>query len=177
MDYKLSVQLRNCTAARAHLYGAQALILDKQVEEEFLPKAGELVSVAAFPDDGFPTTSRMFYELVKRGIADRHWMLMGLRIYIRDQGLPESLLERQQNALPLAQKAREARLRYYRELESVDLLGGYSSPFTTLDPEYVEPLLSYPGHLPSLEIADSSHLSDEEFAALTPQGYHATGDQ
>jgi hypothetical protein len=27
-----------------------------------------------------------------------------------------------------------------------------------------------------LSIADSSHLSDEEFAALTPQGYHATGD-
>jgi hypothetical protein len=26
-------------------------------------------------------------------------------------------------------------------------------------------------------IADSSHLSDEEFAALTPQGYHATGEQ
>lgn len=25
-------------------------------------------------------------------------------------------------------------------------------------------------------IADSSHLSDEEFAALMPQGYHATGN-
>jgi hypothetical protein len=25
-------------------------------------------------------------------------------------------------------------------------------------------------------IADSSHLSDEEFAALMPQGYHAAGD-
>ena len=27
-----------------------------------------------------------------------------------------------------------------------------------------------------LEIADSSHLSDEAFAALMPQGLHATGD-
>ena len=177
MNYQLSVQLRNCTAARAHLYGAKALILDKQVSEAFLPKAGELVSVTVLPDDGFPTTSRMFYELVKLGIADRHWMFMGLKIYIRDRGLPESLLERQQNALPLAQEALEARLRYYRELESVDLLGGHSSPFTMLAPDYVPPVLSYPGHLPRLEIADTSHLSDEEFAALAPQGYHATGGE
>lgn len=149
MDYQLSVQLRNCTAARAHLYGAEALILDKQVKDQFLPMEGEEV-FATVPDNCIATSSRMFYELVKYGIPDRHWMFMGLRVHVQDRGLPESLLKRQLSALPLAQKAREARLRYYREQESVDLLGGHSSAFTRLDPEYVEPLLSCPGHLPSL---------------------------
>jgi len=143
MDYQLSVQLRNCTAARAHLHGAEALILDKQVKDQFLPKEGEEI-FATVPDDCIVTSSRMFYELVKYGIPDRHWMFMGLRVHVQDRGLPESLLKRQLSALPLAQKAREARLRYYREQESVDLLGGHSSAFTRLDPEYVEPLLGYP---------------------------------
>lgn len=176
MDYQLSVQLRNCTTARAHLYGAEALILDRQVKEQFLPGEDEEV-FATVPDNCIVTSSRMFYEFVKYGIPDRHWMFMGLRVHVQDRGLPESLLKRQLAALPLAQEAREARLRYYRELESVDLLGGHSSAFTTLAPDYVEPLLSHPGHLPRLEITDTSHLSDEEFAALTPQGYHATGGQ
>lgn len=143
MDYRLSVQLRNCTAARAHLYGAEALIFDKQVKEQFLPGEGEEI-LGSVPSDCIATSSQIFYELVKRGIADRHWMFMHLRVHVQDRGLPESLLERQWKALPLAQKAREARLRYYREQESVDLLGGHSSPFTTAAPDYMEPLLSHP---------------------------------
>ena len=149
MDYQLSVQLRNCTAARAHLYGAQALILDKQVKEQFLPRNDE--SIDADPlngGTGFVVTSELFSELCSLGIVDRHWMLMGHRVHINDD-LPDSLDERQWNALALAQEAREARLRYYRELESVDLLGGHSSAFTTLAPDYAPPMPSYPGHLPS----------------------------
>jgi hypothetical protein len=69
---------------------------------------------------------------VKRGIPDRHWMFMGLRVHVQDRGLPESLLKRQLAAIPLAQEAQQARLRYYRELEAVDLLAGHPSPFTRL---------------------------------------------
>lgn len=32
MDYKLSVKLRNCIAARAHIYGAEAVILEKEAD-------------------------------------------------------------------------------------------------------------------------------------------------
>ena len=32
MDYQLSVKLRNCITARAHLYGAEALILEREAD-------------------------------------------------------------------------------------------------------------------------------------------------
>lgn len=32
MNYQLSVKLRNCITARAHLYGAEALILEREAD-------------------------------------------------------------------------------------------------------------------------------------------------
>jgi hypothetical protein len=129
MDYQLSVKLRNCIAARAHLYGAEALILQKQFEKDFLPVEGEdftaITPASVSPSRGFVTSSKIFYELVKRGVET----LFGRQVYVRDKGVPESMLERQCRSLNLAQQAQEARRRYFRELEAVDLLAGHSSAF------------------------------------------------
>lgn len=87
------------------------------------------------------TSSKIFYELVKRGITESDYTnspifpketLFGLQVYVRDKGVPESMLERQYRSLSLAQQAQQARRRYFRELEAVDLLGGHSSPFGAL---------------------------------------------
>lgn len=40
MDYQLSVKLRNCITARAHLYGAEALILEREADA-LAAKAGQ----------------------------------------------------------------------------------------------------------------------------------------
>lgn len=89
MDYQLSVKLRNSIAARAHLYGAEALILGKE--------ADQLVAASGPAPESMDDAS-----------AD------------------------QTRAFSLAQQAQQARLRYYRELEAVDLLAGHPSPFTRL---------------------------------------------
>lgn len=86
MDYQLSVQLRNCIAARAHLYGAEALILEKE--------ADKLAADAGSAPESIVTAN------------------------------PDQI-----RALSLAQQAQQARRRYFRELEAVDLLGGHSSAF------------------------------------------------
>jgi hypothetical protein len=145
MDYQLSVKLRGCIAARAHLYGAEALILQKQFEKDFLPMEGEdftaITPASINPGDEFVTSSKIFYELVKRGITESDYTnspifpketLFGRQVYVRDKGVPESMLERQCRSLNLAQQAQEARRRYFRELEAVDLLAGHSSSFTRL---------------------------------------------
>lgn len=89
MDYQLSVKLRNSIAARAHLYGAEALILEKQ--------ADSLVAGAGPSPSTFDQANDV-----------------------------------QREAFWLASKAQNARRRYFRELEAVDLLGGHSSPFGEL---------------------------------------------
>ena len=86
MDYQLSVKLRNCIAARAHLYGAEALILDKEADRLAAASGPAPESIAVANVD-------------------------------------------QIRALSLAQQAQEARRRYFRELEAVDLLAGHSSAF------------------------------------------------
>lgn len=140
MDYQLCVKLRNSITARAHLYGAEAIILQKQFEQDFLPVEGETLPVSV-PDGKFITSSSIFCELVKRGItkadptdssAFPEETLFGRSVLLRDREMPESLLERQRRLLSVAQEAAEARCRYFRELEAVDLLGGHSSAFTEL---------------------------------------------
>lgn len=68
MDTQLNLQLRQSAAARAHLHGAEAVILEKE-------------------------------------------------------------------AAALLEQARQARRRYFRELETCDLLGGHESPFSSLGRE------------------------------------------
>ena len=89
MDYKLSVKLRNCIAARAHIYGAEAVILEKEADR--------------LADQAGPSPAT-----------------------IHDAS-PDQI-----RALSLAQRAHQARRRYFRELEAIDLLGGHSSPFGEL---------------------------------------------
>lgn len=89
MDPALCLALRRNTTARAHLYGAEAVILEKQAE-----------------------------DLARTEIRE-HSNRFQLHI-------PE-LLNRSEY-----QQAQEARRRYFRELESVDLLGGHDSPFGVL---------------------------------------------
>jgi hypothetical protein len=89
MDYQLSVKLRNSIAARAHLYGAEAVILEKEADQ-------------------LASASGQAPESIAVATAD------------------------QIRALSLAQQAQQARRRYFRELEAVDLLGGHSNAFTRL---------------------------------------------
>lgn len=76
------LNLRQCACRRAHLYGAQAVILEKEAD-----------ALAAGP---VPATI-------------------------------DDCTEAQLRALLLAQEAHHAKRRYFRELETCDLLGGYSS--------------------------------------------------
>jgi hypothetical protein len=92
MDPTLCLALRRNTTARAHLYGAEAVILDKQATDLALAEIRE------------------------------HSNRFQLHI-------PE-LLNR-----PEYRRGQEARRRYYRELEAVDLLGGCDSPFGVLGAE------------------------------------------
>jgi hypothetical protein len=89
MDYQLSVKLRNCIAARAHLYGAEAVILEKEASSL---AAGTGPAPATFDQEN----------------------------------------DVQREAFWLAHKAQQARRRYFRELEAVDLLGGHSGAFGEL---------------------------------------------
>lgn len=92
MDPSLCLALRRNATARAHLYGADAVILEKEAT-----------------------------DLALAEIRD-HSNRFQLHI-------PE-LLNR-----PEYQQGQEARRRYFRELESVDLLGGHDSPFGVLGAE------------------------------------------
>lgn len=89
MDPALCMNLRDCATRRAHLYGAEAVILEKQAE-----------------------------DLARTEIRE-HSNRFQLHI-------PE-LLSR-----PEYQQAQAAKRRYFRELEAVDLLGGYPSFFGAL---------------------------------------------
>lgn len=89
MDYDLCLALRRNTTARAHLYGAEAVILEKEATD------------------------------LARAEIREHSNRFQLHI-------PE-LLSR-----PEYQQAQQARRRYFRELEAVDLLGGYPSFFGAL---------------------------------------------